>query len=67
MRRRGYLCLIPPLAMAIATAASPAAHKEISRLVRHAGIWPVSAPPVIADGKLYLREQNNLYCYNIHE
>jgi outer membrane protein assembly factor BamB len=29
------------------------------------GEYPTWTPPVISDGKMYLREQDNLYCYDI--
>ena len=45
--------------------ASPAGYKEISRFEISRGEFPTWTPPVIADGKLYLREQDNLYCYDI--
>jgi outer membrane protein assembly factor BamB len=44
---------------------SPAAYKEISRFQIHRGDFPTYVPPVVANGCLYLREQDNLYCYNI--
>jgi outer membrane protein assembly factor BamB len=44
---------------------TPAGYKEISRFEIPRGSNPTWTPPVIADGKLYLREQDNLYCYNI--
>ena len=45
--------------------ATPAAYKEISRFQIDAGAYPTWTPPVISDGKMYLREQDNLYCYDI--
>jgi outer membrane protein assembly factor BamB len=45
--------------------ASPEAYKEKSRFSISRGNFPTWVPPVIANGKLYLREQDNLYCYNI--
>jgi outer membrane protein assembly factor BamB len=45
--------------------ATPAAYKEKSRFKISSGIYPTWTPPVIAGGKLYLREQDNLYCYDI--
>jgi outer membrane protein assembly factor BamB len=44
---------------------SPAAYKEKSRFEIGRGSYPTWTPPVIAGGKLYLREQDNLYCYDI--
>lgn len=45
--------------------ATPAGYKEKSRFSIPRGGFPTWTPPVIAAGKLYLREQDNLYCYNI--
>jgi outer membrane protein assembly factor BamB len=46
--------------------ATPQEYREESRFEIHRGSYPTWTPPVIANGKLYLREQDNLYCYNIH-
>jgi outer membrane protein assembly factor BamB len=45
--------------------ANPGAYREKSRFEIARGDYPTWTPPVIANGKLYLREQDNLYCYNI--
>jgi outer membrane protein assembly factor BamB len=45
--------------------ATSAGYKEKSRFQISAGRYPTWTPPVIANGRLYLREQDNLYCYNI--
>lgn len=45
--------------------ATPSAYREKSRFQISPGALPTWTPPVIADGKLYLREQDNLYCYSI--
>ena len=45
--------------------ATPARYKEISRFEISRGSYPTWTPPVVANGKLYLREQDNLYCYDI--
>jgi len=45
--------------------ATPAGYRETSRFEIPKGGFPTWSQPVIADGKLYLREQDNLYCYNI--
>jgi len=45
--------------------ATPTAYKEISRFQIDPGAYPTWTPPVIADGKMYLREQDNLYSYDI--
>jgi outer membrane protein assembly factor BamB len=46
--------------------ATPQAYKERSRFEIHRGSYPTWTPPVIANGRLYLREQDNLYCYNVN-
>ena len=46
--------------------ATPEGYTERSRFEIHRGSFPTWTPPVIANGKLYLREQDNLYCYDIH-
>ena len=45
--------------------ATPAGYKEKSRFDIPRGEFPTWTPPAISDGKLYLREQDNLYCYDI--
>ena len=45
--------------------ATPTAYKEKSRFEISKGDFPTWTPPVISGGKLYIREQDNLYCYNI--
>ena len=45
--------------------ATPSDYKEKSRFTIPKGSYPTWTPPVIANGKLYLREQDTLYCYNI--
>ena len=47
--------------------ATPAAYREKSRFEIPRGAYPTWTPPVISDGKLYLREQDNLYCYGIRK
>jgi outer membrane protein assembly factor BamB len=44
---------------------APAAYKEISRFEINRGSYPTWTPPAIAEGKLYLREQDTIYCYDI--
>jgi outer membrane protein assembly factor BamB len=44
---------------------TPAGYREKSRFEINRGAYPTWTPPVIANGRLYLREQDNLYCYNI--
>jgi outer membrane protein assembly factor BamB len=45
--------------------ATPSGYHEISRFEIPKGGFPTWSQPVIANGKLYLREQDNLSCYNI--
>jgi outer membrane protein assembly factor BamB len=45
--------------------ASSAGYKEISRFRIPHGAYPTWTPHVISDGKMYLREQDNLYCYDV--
>jgi outer membrane protein assembly factor BamB len=45
--------------------ATPAGYKEKSRFQIPRGAFPTWTPPVISGGRLYLREQDNLYCYDI--
>jgi outer membrane protein assembly factor BamB len=40
-------------------------YKEKSRFEIPRGEFPTWSQPVVANGKLYLREQNNLYCYDV--
>jgi outer membrane protein assembly factor BamB len=44
---------------------SPAAYKEVSRFEIPKGGYPTWTPPVVANGRLYLREQDNLYSFDI--
>jgi outer membrane protein assembly factor BamB len=45
--------------------ATPEAYKQISTFEIQKGSLPTWSPPVIADGKLYLRDQDNLTCFDI--
>jgi len=45
--------------------ATPAGYHEISRFEISKGGYPLWSQPVIANGRLYLRDQDNLFCYNI--
>jgi outer membrane protein assembly factor BamB len=45
--------------------ASPAAYKEVSRFEYQKGSLPSWSPLVISDGRLYLRDQDNLTSYDI--
>jgi hypothetical protein len=45
--------------------ATPRAYAEKSRFEIPRGSLPTWTPPVVANGRLYLREQDNLYSYDI--
>jgi outer membrane protein assembly factor BamB len=45
--------------------ATPTAYKELSRFEIPRGAFNTWTPPVVANGQFYLREQSNLYCYNV--
>jgi len=45
--------------------ATPAAYKEVSRFEIVRGAFNTWTAPVVANGQLYLREQGNLYCYDV--
>jgi len=45
--------------------ASPAGYHEKSRFEIAKGGYPAWSQPVIANGRLYLRDQDNLFCYNV--
>ncbi len=47
--------------------ATPQAYREKSRFAIPRGDFPTWTPPVIANGRLYLREQDNLYSYDIKQ
>lgn len=43
----------------------PAAYREVSRFSLDIGDLPLWTVPVISGGKLYVRDQDTLYCYNV--
>ncbi|MBI2689313.1 MAG: PQQ-like beta-propeller repeat protein [Acidobacteria bacterium] len=45
--------------------ATPSAYKELSKFEFGRGEYPLWTLPVIAGGKLYLRDQNKLVCYKV--
>jgi hypothetical protein len=45
--------------------ASPAGYKEVSRFEYQKGSLPSWSPLVISDGRMYLRDQDNLTSYDI--
>jgi hypothetical protein len=54
----GVMALVEP---------SPAAYKEISRFSIAKGDRPTWSHPVVANGKLLLRDQDSLTAYNIRQ
>jgi outer membrane protein assembly factor BamB len=44
---------------------APAEYKEVSRFEIPRGAFNTWTGPVVANGRMYLREQGNLYCYDI--
>ena len=45
--------------------ATPEGYKEKGRFEVEDQEWPTWAHPVINDGRLYIRNQEMLYCYNL--
>lgn len=45
--------------------ATPKGYQEISRFSLQTGGYPLWTLPAIANGRLYLRDQDKLYCYDI--
>jgi outer membrane protein assembly factor BamB len=45
--------------------ATPESYREKSRFEISKGGFPTWSQPVIANGMLYLRDQDNLYCFNV--
>jgi outer membrane protein assembly factor BamB len=45
--------------------ATPDAYKEASRFEIHRGKWPTWPHPVIAGGRLYIRNQDEILCYDV--
>ena len=46
---------------------SPEEYREISRFEISYGNWPTWTVPAIADGRLYLRDQDTLFSYDIRD
>jgi outer membrane protein assembly factor BamB len=47
--------------------ANPEAYKEKGSFSIPQGNFNTWTPPVVANGRLYLREQDNLYCYDVRK
>lgn len=45
--------------------ASPSGYREKSRFAISRGSYPTWTPPVVSNGRLYLRDQDTLFSYNI--
>ena len=45
--------------------ARPDQYREVSRFEVPSGQFPTWAPPTVADGRLYVREQDRLMCFDI--
>lgn len=63
----GHLYVFSEGGVAGLVQATPEEYREKSRFEIDSGRYPTWTLPVIANGKLYLREQDNLYCYNIQD
>jgi outer membrane protein assembly factor BamB len=61
----GHLYLLGEGNIAGLAEASPAGYKEKGRFTIPDLGWPSWAHPVVCDGKLYIRNQGTLTCYNI--
>lgn len=61
----GKLYLLSEDGVAALAEATPAAYREISRFEIPRGEFPTWTPPVIAGGRLYLRGQDNAWCFNV--
>lgn len=45
--------------------ATPSAYKEVSRFTFGRGDYPLWTQPVIANGRMYIRDQDKLVCFNV--
>ncbi len=61
----GHLYLLSEDGVVGLAEANPAAYREKSRFTISRGQYPTWTPPVISNGRMYLREQDNLYCYEV--
>ncbi|MBX9601644.1 MAG: PQQ-like beta-propeller repeat protein [Bryobacteraceae bacterium] len=61
----GHLVVLGENGLLALVEANPAAYREKSRFDIQRGDWPAWSPPVIADGKLYLRDQDSIYCWDV--
>jgi hypothetical protein len=45
--------------------ATPTAYREKGRFEIDKGDWPTWSHPVVVGGRLYLRDQDKIYCYEV--
>lgn len=61
----GHLYVLGENGIMALVEATPEGYKEQSRFEISRGDYPTWTPPVISNGRLYLREQDNLYSYDL--
>lgn len=61
----GHLILVGENGTVALAQANPAGYKEISRFSMQTSGFPTWAPPVVANGSLFIRDQNTLYAYRL--
>ncbi len=61
----GHLYVLSEAGRVALVEATPAGYREKSRFSIPSGEFPTWTPPVIAHGRLYLREQDRLYAFDI--
>jgi hypothetical protein len=52
-------------AMVALVVVSPDGYREVSRFSLKQSRYPTWAPPVISDGRLYIRNQDSLMAYDV--
>ncbi len=61
----GHLYLLGEDGTMALARATPAGYREKSRFPLARGAYPTWTPPVVANSRLYLREQDNLYSFDV--